>query len=177
MSHATEGAPALSKVHRVLSVNGENHEVAFDPRKTLLEVLREDMLLTGTKHGCELGECGACTVLIDGEPKLSCLVLGLESDGVDIRTIEGLAQPDVPHALQTAYGELGASQCGYCSPGFLMNASALLARDTNPSREAIVEELGGNICRCTGYLKILEAVELAAQRLRDGTAANGGSDV
>ena len=167
MTPATQkNGAALTKVHMVLSVNGEDQEVAFAPHKTLLEVLREDMDLTGTKHGCELGECGACTVLVDGEPRLSCLVLGLECDGRDIRTIEGLAQPEAPHPLQTAYGELGASQCGYCSPGFLMTASALLADDVNPTRERIVEELGGNICRCTGYLKIFEAVERAAARMR-----------
>ncbi len=162
----TQDAPALTKTHMVLSVNGEDHEVAFAPHKTLLEVLREDMDLTGTKHGCELGECGACTVLVDGEPKLSCLVLGLECDGRDIRTIEGLAGAETPHPLQTAYGELGASQCGYCSPGFLMTASALLAEEASPTRERIVEELGGNICRCTGYLKIFEAIERAAARMR-----------
>jgi aerobic-type carbon monoxide dehydrogenase small subunit (CoxS/CutS family) len=172
MTNATD----KQKVHMVLSVNGEAHEVAFAPYKTLLEVLREDMGLTGTKHGCELGECGACTVLIDGVAKLSCLTLGLESDGCDIQTIEGLAGPEIPHALQIAYGELGASQCGYCSPGFLMNASALLERNLEPTREEIVEELGGNICRCTGYLKILEAVELAAKRMRAEAGANGGSN-
>jgi len=175
MSRATD--KPLAKVHMVLKVNGEDHEVMFAPHKTLLEVLREDMGLTGTKHGCELGECGACTVLIDGEPKLACLTLGLESDGLDIQTIEGLAGPEEPHELQTAYSELGASQCGYCSPGFLMSASALLEKDPTPSRETIVEELSGNLCRCTGYLKIFEAVELAAQRLQEkGLQAKGGRD-
>jgi len=161
-SQATERA----KIHRVLRVNGEDHEVAFRPHKTLLEVLREDMDLTGTKHGCELGECGACTVLIDGEPRLACLVLGLECEGVDILTIEGLAGAAGGHPLQYAFAELGAAQCGYCTPGFLLTAKALLDHDPDPSREKLVEELSGNLCRCTGYLKIHEAVELAARRMR-----------
>jgi carbon-monoxide dehydrogenase small subunit len=161
-------APPVPKVILRLRVNGEEQEVAFAPHKTLLEVLREDMGLTGTKHGCELGECGTCTVLLDGEPKLSCLVLGLECDGVDIQTVEGLAGTRGGHALQRAFAELGAAQCGYCTPGFLLAAKALLDADPAPSRERIVEELSGNLCRCTGYLKIHEAVELAAERLREG---------
>jgi len=144
-----------------------------DPPK--LEVLREDMDLTGTKHGCELGECGTCTVLVDGEPVLSCLLLGLESDGKEIRTVEGMAGSSGAHPLQTAFAELGAAQCGYCTPGFLLTAEAVLKEDANPSRETLIEELSGNLCRCTGYLKIYEAVELAAQRM--SAEKNGGSDV
>jgi aerobic-type carbon monoxide dehydrogenase small subunit (CoxS/CutS family) len=171
MSTETRPATAPTRtIHRVLRVNGEDHEVAFAPHKTLLEVLREDMDLTGTKHGCELGECGTCTVLVDGEPVLSCLVLGLECDGRDIRTVEGMAGPGGAHALQTAFAELGAAQCGYCTPGFLLAAQAVLEADPDPSRETLVEELSGNLCRCTGYLKIYEAIELAAKRLREGEA-------
>ncbi len=169
MSPQTEPPAApLAKVHMILRVNGEACEVAFQPHKTLLEVLREDLALTGTKHGCELGECGACTVLMDGEPQLACLVLGIECDGVDILTVEGLAGAEGGHPLQYAFAELGAAQCGYCTPGFLLTAKALLDRDPDPSRETLVEELGGNLCRCTGYLKIHEAVELAARRMREG---------
>ncbi len=169
---------SLAKTHMVLRVNGEDHEVAFRPHKTLLEVLREDMDLTGTKHGCELGECGTCTVLMDGEPKLSCLVLGLESDGVDIETVEGMAGPEGGHPLQHTFAELGAAQCGYCTPGFLLTAKAVLEDDKDPSRETLVEELSGNLCRCTGYLKIYEAIELAAQRMREkGSSDEGGSHV
>jgi len=161
---AVPSAPAL--VSAVWRVNGERREVAFQPQRTLLEVLREDLDLTGTKHGCELGECGTCTVLLDGEPVLSCLVLALECEGREIRTVEGLANAEGPHPLQRAFAELGAAQCGYCSPGFLLVAEHLLERDAAPSRETLVEELSGNLCRCTGYLKIYEAIELAARRMR-----------
>jgi aerobic-type carbon monoxide dehydrogenase small subunit (CoxS/CutS family) len=154
------------KVMMTLHVNGEDHDVAFAPHKTLLEVLREDMALTGTKHGCELGECGTCTVIVDGEPVLSCLMLGLECDGHDIVTVEGLATAKGPHPLQTAYADLNAAQCGYCTPGFLCASKALLDRDASPSRDTIKDALSGNLCRCTGYLKIFEAVERAAAELR-----------
>ncbi len=152
-------------------VNGERHEVAYAPHHTLLEVLREDLDLTGTKHGCELGECGACTVLLDGQPVLSCLLLAQEVEGRDIRTIEGLADGPDLHPLQHFFAELGASQCGYCSAGFLLSASELLKRVPDPSREQIRQALAGNICRCTGYIKIFEAVELAAKKLRGEDAA------
>jgi carbon-monoxide dehydrogenase small subunit len=163
---AVSAPDARRKVHLALRVNGETQEVAFLPHKTLLEVLREDMGLTGTKHGCELGECGTCTVLVDGEPRLSCLVLGLESDGCEITTVEGLATAAGPHPLQTAFADLNAAQCGYCTPGFLCAAKALLDRDPAPSRETIRERLSGNLCRCTGYVKIFEAVERAAAQMR-----------
>jgi aerobic carbon-monoxide dehydrogenase small subunit len=129
-------------------------------------VLREDMQLTGTKHGCELGECGTCTVLIDGKPHLSCLVLPLQVEGRAITTIEGMAAGSDLHPLQVAFGELGAAQCGYCSPGILLAAKALLDDNAEPSRDDIKDALAGNLCRCTGYVKILEAVELAAMRMR-----------
>jgi len=148
-----------------LRVNGESYEVYTPLHKTLLEVLREDLGLTGTKHGCELGECGTCSVLIDGSPALSCLVLPIEVQGQAILTVEGLAQKGQPHPLQTAFAELGAAQCGYCIPGILVTAKALLDREPRPERQTIREALAGNLCRCTGYQKILEAVELAAERM------------
>ena len=154
------------KVLATFHVNGEPLECAFAPHKTLLEVLREDLVLTGTKHGCELGECGTCTVQLDGVPVLSCLVLGLDAVGRQVRTVEGLADGPELQPLQHAFADLGAAQCGYCTPGILMAADALLRREPRPSRAAIQRALAGNLCRCTGYLKIFEAVELAAARQR-----------
>jgi carbon-monoxide dehydrogenase small subunit len=154
------------KVLATFSVNGEPHEVAFAPHKTLLEVLREELNLTGTKHGCELGECGACTVQVDGTPVLSCLLLAVEAVGKQVRTVEGLARGPELNELQHAFADLGAAQCGYCTPGILMTADALLRDNPRPTREQIKQCLAGNLCRCTGYLKIFEAVELAAARCR-----------
>jgi carbon-monoxide dehydrogenase small subunit len=154
------------KVLQTFHVNGEEHEVAFTPHKTLLEVLREEMALTGTKHGCELGECGTCTVLIDGLPVLSCLVLALDAVGRKVETVEGMADGPNLHPLQDTFAEICAAQCGYCTPGFLLAGKALLKADPHPSRATIEEALSGNLCRCTGYLKIYEAVELAAARMR-----------
>ena len=148
-----------------MRVNGEAVEVYTAVHKTLLEVLREDLNLTGTKHGCELGECGTCAVLVDGAPVLSCLLLPVELEGREITTIEGMAQQGQLHPLQQAFAELGAAQCGYCTPGILLTAKALLEHDPQPARETIKEALAGNLCRCTGYIKIWEAVELAAQRM------------
>jgi len=155
-----------AKTKIALDVNGESVEVAFAPHKTLLEVLREDLSLTGTKHGCELGECGTCTVLVDGTPVLSCLVLGLACAGRRVRTVEGMAAGGKLHPLQDAFAELGAAQCGYCTPAFLLAAEALLAETPRPTRDDIRHALAGNLCRCTGYIKIYEAVELAAARMR-----------
>ncbi len=149
-----------------LLVNGERHVVAVPPQRTLLEALREDLDLTGTKHACELGECGACTVLVDGEPRLSCLTLAVEAEGRELTTVEGLASADGLHPLQAAFTELAAAQCGYCTPGMLLTAKALLDRNPEPSREETRQALSGNLCRCTGYAKILEAVALAGERLR-----------
>jgi carbon-monoxide dehydrogenase small subunit len=146
-------------------VNGEPASVAIAPNATLLEILREDLGLTGTKHGCELGECGTCTILVDGVPVLSCLALGLSHRDARIGTVEGMARDGALHPLQEAFAELGAAQCGYCTPGFLIAADALLAANPLPSRDEIKEALSGNLCRCTGYLKIFEAVELAAKRM------------
>ena len=159
--------PAPKNVHRTLSVNGEAHEVSFAPYKTLLEVLREDMNLTGTKHGCELGECGACAVLIDGVPVLSCLALALDCEARDIQTVEGLARGSKLHPLQAAFADLGGAQCGYCTPGILMTAKALLEKDPSPSRDTIKEAISGNLCRCTGYQQIYESIEEGARRLRE----------
>jgi aerobic-type carbon monoxide dehydrogenase small subunit (CoxS/CutS family) len=145
-----------------LRVNGDDREIAAAPSKTLLEVLREDLGLIGTKHGCELGECGTCAVLIDGEPALSCLLLPCELEGQAITTIEGLAREGRLDPLQETFADLGAAQCGYCTPGILLVARSLLAESPHPTREQIEEALGGNLCRCTGYLKIFEAIELAA---------------
>src|SRR5215510_9592384 len=147
-------------------LNGDDTEVAFAPHKTLLEVLREDLNLTGTKHGCELGECGTCAVLVDGRSILSCLMLGLDAEGREIKTIEGMAEGAELHPLQQTFADLGAAQCGYCSPGFLLVAEELLKKDPKPSRAKIQEALSGNLCRCTGYIKIYEAVELAAAKMR-----------
>lgn len=154
------------KAHISFTLNGEHCEVAFAPHKTLLEVLREDLALTGTKHGCELGECGTCTVLVDGRSILSCLFLGLDAEGREVTTIEGLAEAGVLHPLQDTFADLGAAQCGYCSPGFLLAAKELLDKKPRASRDEIKEALSGNLCRCTGYIKIYEAVELAAARMR-----------
>ncbi len=164
MGQSNPSAPAKARVGLV--VNGEPTEVSFAPHKTLLEVLREDLGLTGTKHGCELGECGTCAILLDGEPVLSCLVLGVACEGRSVTTVEGMADGPRLHPLQDTFAELGAAQCGYCTPGFLLTAEALLAANPSPSRTQIKEALAGNLCRCTGYIKIYEAVELAAALLR-----------
>ncbi len=148
-----------------LHVNGERSEIAVSPHHTLLEVLREDMGLIGTKHGCELGECGACTVLIDGQPMLSCLLLPVEVQDSEITTIEGLEQNGKLHPLQETFAELGAAQCGYCTPGMLLTGAALLRDHPQPTREQMKEALAGNLCRCTGYTKIYEAVDAAAERM------------
>jgi aerobic-type carbon monoxide dehydrogenase small subunit (CoxS/CutS family) len=157
----------MRHAHLLLSVNGEAVETSFAPYKTLLEVLREDLGLTGTKHGCELGECGACAVLIDGEPQLSCLVLALECEGRAIETVEGMARGAELHPLQAAFADLGAAQCGYCTPGILLTAKALLAREPRPSPSRIKEAISGNLCRCTGYQQIVEAIEEGARRMDD----------
>ena len=154
----------MTKELLTLLVNGEPHTVAAEPHHTLLEVLREELQLTGTKHGCELGECGACTVLIDGVAVLSCLTLPAQlADGALVTTVEGLATGAILHPLQTAFAEEGAAQCGYCTPGMLMAAKALLDVNPRPSRDEIAHAISGNLCRCTGYTAIYEAVEKAAK--------------
>ena len=154
----------MTKELLTLRVNGERHTVAAEPHHTLLEVLREELQLTGTKHGCELGECGACTVLVDGVPVLSCLTLPAQLDeAAEVTTVEGLATGATLHPLQTAFAEEGAAQCGYCTPGMLMAAKALLDGNPRPSRDEIAQAISGNLCRCTGYTAIYEAIERAAK--------------
>jgi aerobic-type carbon monoxide dehydrogenase small subunit (CoxS/CutS family) len=157
---------SVPRVPILLHVNGEDRHLLAPVHRTLLEVLREDLNLTGTKHGCELGECGTCTVLVDGQPVLSCLALPVECQGRRITTIEGMADGGRLHPLQQAFAELGAAQCGYCTPGILLTAQALLGERPTPTRDEVREALSGNLCRCTGYTKILDAVELAALRMR-----------
>jgi carbon-monoxide dehydrogenase small subunit len=157
----------MNRMRMTLRVNGEEQEVLFHSYKTLLEVLREELNLTGTKHGCELGECGACAVLVDGEPVLSCLELAVQCAGRDIQTVEGLARGTELHPLQAAFADCGGSQCGYCTSGMLMTAKALLDKEPAPSRERIKEAISGNLCRCTGYQQIWESIEEAARRMRE----------
>jgi carbon-monoxide dehydrogenase small subunit len=153
----------LTKLRLTCVVNREPVDLLVDGYKTLLELLREDLQLTGTKHGCELGECGACAVLVDGQPVLSCLLLGAECEGRSVTTVEGLAADGRLHPLQESFADLGAAQCGYCTPGILVTAKALLDQEPHPTRERICEALSGNLCRCTGYLQIIEAVEAASR--------------
>jgi len=151
-----------------LTINGDRRECAVTPSTTLLEALRYGLGLTGSKQGCDKGDCGACTVVVDGEAILACISLALAFEGRDIRTVEGLAEHGVPHPLQDAFDLEGAAQCGFCTPGILMSAWALLERNPRPSRAEIAQALSGNLCRCTGYTKILVAVEQAAARMRGG---------
>src|SRR6202790_5250640 len=153
--------------HIRMALNGEETDVSFAPYKTLLEVLREDLGHTGTKHGCELGECGACAVLLDGKPVLSCLLLALECDNKSILTVEGLGEDGHLHPLQDAFADLGAAQCGYCTPAILVTPKALPEQNANPTRDQIREALSGNLCRCTGYLQIFEAVEAAVLKIAE----------
>lgn len=147
-----------------IEVNGEPHRILSSDNRTLLEVLREDLGLTGTKHGCDVGECGACSVLMDGQPVLACLVLALQVGDRAVTTIEGLAADGNPDPVQKAFAERGAAQCGYCTPGMIISSRALLDGNPDPSTEEINTALAGNLCRCTGYNKIVEAVHLAASR-------------
>jgi carbon-monoxide dehydrogenase small subunit len=150
-----------------LSVNGQAHDVDVEPRKTLLDALRDDCFLTGAHAGCEHGVCGACTVLMNNAPVRSCLMFAVQADGFEITTIEGLAPgPGELSVLQDAFCETHGLQCGFCTPGMILSAHALLLRNVNPSRAEIVEAISGNICRCTGYGQIVEAIELAAERTR-----------
>jgi carbon-monoxide dehydrogenase small subunit len=148
-----------------MTVNGDGVEFGVPEHYTLLEALRYELGLTGSKQGCDKGDCGACTVLLDGEPVLSCITPVGEAEGRYVMTVEGLASPGKLHPLQEAFDVLGAAQCGFCTPGILMSAHALLERNANPSRLEIQEALSGNLCRCTGYTKIYEAVEAAAASL------------
>ena len=148
------------------TINGRKEQVSIPPHRTLLEMLREDLQLTGTKEGCGHGECGACTVILDGKTVNSCLVLAAEADGQDILTIEGLETGDKIHLIQQAFIDESGMQCGFCTPGVILSAKALLDANPAPTREEIKEALVGNFCRCTGYTKILESVEAAAEAMR-----------
>lgn len=150
-----------------LKINGEFHEVDVDPQQTLLEVLREDLDLTGTKEGCGAGECGSCTVIMDGKAVLSCLVLALNAEGKEVVTIEGLARGDDLHPLQESFIEKWGFQCGFCTPGMLMSAKALLDENPNPTEEEVKEAIASNLCRCTGYTKPVEAILDAAKKLSE----------
>ncbi len=145
-----------------LTVNGVTHELAVEPRRTLLEVVREDLGLTGSKKGCGIGDCGACTMLVDGVATFSCLMLAIQADGCNVETVESLAENGKPNKLQQAFVDLGAIQCGYCTPGMLMTATELLRRNPHPSEKEIRRSLSGNLCRCTGYQKIVDAIKAVA---------------
>lgn len=160
----------MSKLHIKLMVNGLERELLVEPNRTLTQVLREDLRLTGTKHGCGIGDCGCCTVLMDGEAVNSCLVLALEAVGCEITTIEGLAQGNQLHPLQDSFIELGAIQCGFCSPGMILSSKALLDENPSPTEEEIRWGLSGNLCRCTGYQKIVEAVQDASIKMKGGSS-------
>src|SRR6059036_2047111 len=146
-----------------LTVNGTPYEVAVEPRQSLLQLLREELHLTGTKEGCSEGECGACTVLLDGKTVDSCLIFALEAQGREVTTIEGLAQGDQLHPVQKAFAEYGAVQCGFCTPGMILSAKALLDSNPHPTEAEIRQSISGNLCRCTGYVKIVEAIQAAAR--------------
>ena len=156
-----------------LTINGGEHVVAVDVKDRLLDVIRDKLHLTGTKEGCGTGECGACTVLVDGEPVNACLYLAVRAEGKDILTIEGLGDPTHLHPLQLAFVHTAAVQCGFCAPGMLLTAKALLDKNPHPSEQEIRESIAGNLCRCTGYAKIIKAIQLAATLLEDSHSSNG----
>ena len=156
----------MNKQLMELMVNGTRHEVAVEPRRTLLELLREDLNLVGTKHGCGEGDCGACVVLLNNTPVNACLVLALEAQGLEVLTIEGLARGNQLHPVQQTFVDVGAVQCGYCTPGMVLTATALLNRNPDPTEHQVRHAISGNLCRCTGYQKIVEAVLDAARRMK-----------
>ena len=156
-----------------ITVNGVLHEAALEPNMTLVDFLRQELRLTGTKKGCGIGDCGACTVLMDGVPVFSCLVLAMETDGCDIRTIEGIAEGNKLHPLQEAFVEKGAIQCGFCTPGMIMSSLALLDKNPNPTESDVRRALSGNLCRCTGYQKIVEAVLTTSKTIKTATDKHG----
>ncbi len=154
-----------------LNVNGRKHELAVEPNAILLDVLRRDLGLTGSKRGCDDSSCGACTVQIDGIPMLSCTMLAVSCQGVEITTVEGIAEHGSLAAIQKAYGDWGGAQCGYCTPGFMMTVTALLANNPDPSDDEIRDALSGNLCRCTGYEQMFQAIKAAIDAERKGMAA------
>ena len=159
----------MSHLHNIsVSVNGTQYEGAVEPRLLLSDFLRHDLGLTGTHVGCEHGVCGACTVLLDGQPVRSCLMFAVQADGHQVSTVEGLGTPDNLHLLQEAFWDAHAVQCGFCTPGILMALVPFLEQNPNPSEEDIREAISGNLCRCTGYQHIVDAVKLAAERMREG---------
>ncbi len=158
----------MDKVRIRIKVNGDWVEAYVKPYQTLLEFLREELGLTGTKEGCGVGECGACTVILNGEPVKSCLVLAVEADGADVRTIEGMTSSGKLHPIQEAFIKTGAVQCGFCTPGMVMASYALLSEKPDPTEEDIKEALAGHLCRCTGYESIIEAIKLAASKIKEG---------
>ena len=158
------------RIHISATINGRETDFLCEPRQSLLEVLRDELRLTGTKEGCNNGNCGACNVLLDGRLVNSCLVLGVEIDGREVTTIEGLAQPDALHPLQQCFLEGAALQCGICTPGFLVAAKALLDKNPQPTEQQVRHYLAGNLCRCTGYDKIVRAVQEAADGASESTA-------
>ncbi|MBI5486053.1 MAG: (2Fe-2S)-binding protein [Deltaproteobacteria bacterium] len=168
------GAASGRAVEIELTVNGDPHRVSVRPNRTLLDVLREELGLTGTKRGCDQGECGACTVHLDGRAVNACLVLAIDADGSEVTTIEGLARRGELHPLQRAFVEEGAIQCGYCTPGMILQAAALLRRNPTPTSKQIREGMAGNLCRCTGYAKIVKAIGKAAEVMRGQRAVGPG---
>jgi aerobic carbon-monoxide dehydrogenase small subunit len=167
----------MAKIHVTTTVNGDEVEFLCDPEQTLLDVLRDELQLTGSKEGCASGDCGACSVMLDGRLVCACLVLGAEAGGKSVETIEGMAQGDQLHPLQQKFLEHAALQCGVCTPGFLIAAKALLERDPDPSETEVRYWLAGNLCRCTGYDKIVRAVLDTAAEMRSGQAHLGGASI
>ncbi|MBV8083902.1 MAG: (2Fe-2S)-binding protein, partial [Chloroflexi bacterium] len=166
----------MDRVLATLQVNGQPFPVAVRPYDVLLDTLREQLNLTGTKRGCDMGTCGCCAVIVDGKPRLSCLTLTLEAEGHAVTTVEGLRHDERLHPVQEAFAGWGGSQCGFCTPGFVMTSVCLLQRHPDPSDTQIKEAIAGNLCRCTGYVKIVEAIRDAGRKLREqqgAAAANG----
>lgn len=163
--------------HRIqLTVNGVDHDLLVEPNRTLAQVIREDLGLTGTKQGCEVGDCGACTVILDGKPVNSCLLLAVQAGGHTITTIAGLAGNQEFHPLQSAFVTHGAIQCGFCTSGMILSAKALLDQKCNPTREEIRQAISGNLCRCTGYQKIVDAIEAAAEMSASRKGGDNGTE-
>jgi carbon-monoxide dehydrogenase small subunit len=158
----------MAKTHVTTTINGDEHEVLCDTEQTLLDVLRDELFMTGTKEGCATGDCGACNVMLDGRLVCSCLVLGVEANGKSIETIEGMADGETLHPLQQKFLELNGLQCGICTPGILVAAKALLDRNPDPTETEIRFWLAGNLCRCTGYDKVIRSVQAAAAEMREG---------